>query len=355
MKGKKDSARLYGVLRTVCALALALVCGGVLFWISGYKPLQVYTLIFRGAFGSWSAFLTTLTYTVPLLFSGLAFALASRASIMNLGGEGQIYVGAMTAAIVGAYVTGLPRLAHLPLSLLAAFAVAGAYGALAGFLKVRFGANEVIVTIMMNYLAQNFCSYLVAYPLQDSLGVPQTKQIMDSARLGHAFEGHYLSTALYLALAAIVIAWFLMNKTHLGYQMKVLGCNQKAAETAGIDYRKITVVTMFLSAGVAGLCGAGQVLGTHFRFIEDFSTGFGFEGIAVAALAGNNPLMILLSGLLFGGIKSGAAQVNRVASLPMDYVMIIQAMVVVLVAAPRLIDAILKPLRKLAKAKGDKG
>ena len=192
----------------------------------------------------------------------------------------------------------------------------------------------------------------MAYPLQDSLGVPQTKQIMDSARLGPAFEGHYLSTALYLALAAIVIAWFLMNKTHLGYQMKVLGCNQKAAETAGIDYRKITVVTMFLSAGVAGLCGAGQVLGTHFRFIEDFSTGFGFEGIAVAALAGNNPLMILLSGLLFGGIKSGAAQVNRVASLPMDYVMIIQAMVVVLVAAPRLIDAILKPPAQAGEGKG---
>ncbi len=354
MKGKAENTRLYSILRTACALLLALVCGGVLFAASGYKPLQVYTLIFQGAFGSWNSFLTTLTYTVPLLFSGLAFAVASKANIMNLGGEGQIYVGAMTAAIAGAYVTFLPRAAHLPLTLVVSFAAAGLYGALAGFLKIRFGANEVIVTIMLNYLAQNFCSYLVAYPLQDSLGVPQTKQIMDTARLSRAFPGHYLSTALYLALGAILIAWFVMSRTHLGYQMKVLGHNQKAAETAGINYKKITVITMFLSAGIAGLCGAGQVLGTHFRFIEDFSTGFGFEGIAVAALAGNNPLMILLSGLLFGGIKSGAAEVNRVASLPMDYVMIIQAMVVVLIAAPRLIDWILKPLRRLVKARREK-
>lgn len=341
----------YRVLRTLLALLLALVSGGVMFSLSGYKPVQVYTLIFQGAFGSWQAFLTTLTYTTPLLLSGLAFAIASKASIMNLGGEGQIYVGAMTAAIFGAYVTCFPRVIHLPLTILVSFAAAGLYGALAGFLKVRFGSNEVIVTIMLNYLAQNFCSYLVAYPLQDSLGVPQTKQIADTARLGRLFPDHHLSTVILIALAAIAIAWFMMTKTHLGYQMKVLGFNQKAAETAGIHYKSITVITMFLSAGVAGLCGAGQVLGTHFRFIDNFSSGYGFEGIAVAALAGNNPLALLLSGLLFGGIKAGAAEVNRVASLPMDYVLIIQAMVVILIAAPRLMDAILSPLRKLTAAR----
>lgn len=350
----KSDDRIYGILRILFALLLALVFGGIMFSASGYKPLQVYTLIFQGAFGSWKAFLTTLTYAAPLLLSGLAFAIAAKANIMNLGGEGQIYVGAMTAAIVGAYVTFLPRAAHLPLTLLVSFVVAGLYGALAAFLRVRFGSNEVIVTIMLNYLAQKFCSYLVSYPLQDSLGVPQTKQIMATARLGRMFEGHHLSSILLIALVAIAIAWFVMSKTHLGYQMKVLGFNMKAAETAGIDYKKLMIVTMFLSAGVAGLCGAGQVLGTHFRFIDNFSSGYGFEGIAVAALAGNNPLLLIFSGLLFGGIKAGAAEVNRVASLPMDYVLLIQAMVVVLIASPKLMDAILSPLRKLTKARREK-
>jgi len=333
------------IVNLLVALLLALFMGGIMFSISGYNPFQVYFLIAKGAFGGLNNILTTLTYAIPLVLSGLAFSIAKKANIMNLGGEGQIYVGAMAAALVGAYVTGLPSFLLVPLALLVSFVAAGIYGGFAVFLKVRHGSNVVITTLMLNYIAQLFCGYLVSYPLRGGESVPQTKQIAAEARLGRIIPSHQLSTALLVAIATALILWVLLNKTRLGYQIRVVGYIQQAAETAGINYKRVALVSMFISAGIAGLCGATQVLGTHFRFIDNFSSGYGFEGIAVAALAANNPLMILFSGLLFGGIKSGAMSVNRVATIPMDYITIIQALVVVFIASPKLVQTLIEILK----------
>lgn len=320
------------------ALFLALVVGGIFFTASGYNALSVYGLIVKGAFGNWNRMLTTLTYATPLILSGLAFAVAKKANIMNLGGEGQLYIGAMTAAIVGTWFPFLPKALYVPLTLLAAFAAAGLYGGLAGFLDVKFGTNIVIVTIMLNYISQNFCSYLVAYPLRADANTVQTAMIADSAKIGRIFPGHQLSGSFVMAVAAAMIITWVLKYTKFGFHMRTVGCNRTAAETAGIDGKKITMLTMFISAGLAGLCGAGQIMGVHYRFIDNFSSGFGFEGIAVAALAANHPAAILISGILFGGMKAGAMSVNRVANIPMDYISMIQALVIVFIAAPRLIE-----------------
>lgn len=343
---KQEKQRTNKTIRSVILIGMSLICalfcGGILFLISGYNPVQVYILIFQGAFGSVNSILTSLTYATPLIISGLAFSVAQKANMMNLGGEGQICVGAMAAALIGAYVIGLPSFLHLPLTLLCAFIIAGLYGALAGFLKVRFGSNEVIVTIMLNYIATLFCSYLVSYPLRGSSDSAQTIQIASTAKLGRIFSFHQLSTAFIMALCLSVLIWFMFKKTLYGYRVTVVGNNLLAAQTAGINVPFISISSMFLSAGIAGLCGAGQILGIHYRYIDNFSSGFGFEGIAVAALASANPLLVIVSGILFGGIKAGATTVNRVASIPMDYIFIIQALVIVFVAAPSLMERLIK-------------
>lgn len=348
-KAKNSSRKLVEVL---AALFLALVVGGIFFMISGYNPIQVYGLIVKGAFGSRNSFLTTLSYATPLILSGLAFSVAKQANIMNLGGEGQIYIGAMTVAIVGTLFPALPKFVYVPLVLLSAFAVAGLYGGIAGFLDVKFGSNVVIVTIMLNYIAKNFCSYLVASPLGVDDSALQTALISDNAVIGRIFPDHQLSAVFFLAVIAAVVIALVIKYTKFGFHMRIVGLNRLAAETAGINYKTITVISMFLSAGIAGLCGAGQIMGVHYRFIDNFSSGYGFEGVAVAALAANNPIAILVSGILFGGLKAGAMSVNRVANIPMDYILIIQALVIVFIAAPRLTSQIYGGVSKLFKNKG---
>ena len=333
-KFKLDTTKLYHFLRIVAALLLALVFGGAILYVAGFNPLQAYKLIFKGAFGGGKALLTTLIYATPLLFTGLSFIVARHA-------------GAMTSALLGAYVTVLPKAVHLPLVLAAAAVAGGLWAALAAFLKVKYGANEVIVTIMMNYVATLFCGYLVAYPFQDEQGLTQTKRIASTAQLGRLVKDHSLSVAILFAIVLIVIINFVFKNSRFGYRVRACGGNRLAAETAGINSRRITIQTMFLSGMISGLCGGLLVTGTYFRFITNFSSGYGFEGVAVATLAAFNPIALILSGILWGGIKSGASAVNRIASVPMDLISLIQALVVILVAAPRLMDKVLAPLKKL--------
>ena len=347
--------RVYMVLRTLCAFLLALIIGGIVFYVAGFNPLQVYKLIFQGAFGSVDDILTTLSYATPLIFTGLAFAFAQHAKVMNLGTEGQLYVGAMVAALIGGYLPALPRVIFVPLILVVSCLAAGLYAGIAGFLSNRFGANMVIVTLMLNYVAQLFCSYLVNNPRVDDQGIARTAALPEEARIGRLVEGHYLSSSILLGVALVLVVWFLLNRTKLGYEMHFMGTNRIAAQTAGIHVNRMMVVTLLISGALAGCCGATQVMGVQYRFTDGFSSGYGFEGIAVAALAGNNPLIVLLSAILWGGLKSGASSVNRIASIPMDVIAIIQALIVVFMVAPKLMDTLCAPLKKLLLGRKKRG
>ncbi len=354
MQLSANRQKIYVVLRTLCAFLLALILGGLVFFLAGFNPLQVYKLIFKGAFGSGDAILGTLSYATPLLFTGLAFAFAQHAKVMNLGTEGQLYIGAIVAALIGGYMAPLPRFIFLPMILIASCLAAGLFAALAGFLSNRFGANMVIVTLMLNYVAQLFCSYLVNNPLVDEQGIARTAKLPPEASIGKLVEGHYLSSAIVIGVILVIVIWFILNRTKLGYQMHFMGTNRLSAETAGINTARMLVVTLLISGALAGCCGATQVMGVQYRFTDGFSSGYGFEGIAVAALAGNNPIMVLFSAILWGGLKSGASAVNRIASIPMDVISIIQALIVVFMVAPKLMDSICAPLRRLLAGKGNK-
>lgn len=340
------SERIQTLFRLIFSLFLALAIGGLLFLVSGYSPLSAYAAIFKGAIGSPGAILTSLSQATPILFTGLAFLVAYKSGVLNIGAEGQLYAGAMAAAIVGAYLKGLPLWLHVIISLLAAIVAGGICGAIIGVLKVRFGAQEVITSIMMNTIIINFTGYLANFPLKDEGTIGQTMQIQKSAILPALSTRHQLTIAIFIAAIAIVIMNYVFKKTVLGYEMEASGKNPRSAKTAGINIGKISIVSMFISGGIAGLAGASVVLGINHRFISGFSSGYGFDGIAVASLAGGNILSLLLSGFFFGALNAGAMTVNRVAKIPFDFVVVIQALVIIFIAAPKITQNIMSLFKK---------
>lgn len=334
-------------MTVIWSFGLVLLLSGILLVACGYNPVQVFGLIAKGAFGSKSAVVQTLIQTTPLIFSGLAYIIASRAGMFNLGMEGQIYMGGITSAIIGGIDLGLPAFIHISVTLLAGCIAGGLYGALAGFMKVKFGANEVISTLMLNFVAINFTGYLVNYPLKAEGPVAQTENVVSSALLPKLFSRYPLTIAILIALAVVILMKIFIERTTIGYEIRVVGNNKAAAETAGISIKKIFVLGMFLSGMIAGLGGACHITGVDRRFVDGFSNGYGFDGIAVAALSVNNPAMVLPAALIFGVLRAGALRLNMTMNLPTDFVSVIQGLVIILVAAPMLIHSMKDRIRKV--------
>lgn len=334
---------------SIIAFLLALLVSSVIIALSGFSPINVLVALFQGSFGSKKAIVQTLSQATPLIFTGLAYTVTIKSGLVNIGTEGQLYVGAIAGAVVGAHFE-LPMIIHIPLALIAAIIAGGLYASIVAFLKVKFGSNEVITTIMLNFIAMSFCSYLVNYPLKEAKGmIAQTDKILPTAELMKIYPKSQLTIAFIIAIIVAILVNEMFKRTKVGYEIRAVGLNKKGAETAGIKVNKIFIITLFLSGAIAGLAGGTQVLGVHKRFIDYFSPGYGFDGIAVAALAANHPIGVVISGILFGGLKAGALMLNRTAKVPTDIVNVIQGLVVIFVAAPILIKQILKPLEKNKK------
>lgn len=342
-----------GILLPAVSLLLAMVISGVVMAVCGYNPFEAFGAIFAGAFQSQSGLAQTFTQATPLIFTGLAFTLAKKTTLINLGVEGQLLFGAMAAAVLGTVDLGLPTFLHLPLTLVAGMAVGGLFAALVGLLKVKFGSNEVIATIMLNEIAKLFCSYLVNGPFKAEGAVSQTVKVLPTAMLPRIMAKYQLTFAIVLAVLACIAVKFFMERTVKGFEIRCVGMGSVAAETAGINVGKMMIAAMFLSGAIAGLAGACHVTGVDRRFIEGFSPGYGFDGIAVAALAGENPIGVIFAGVIFGALRSGAMVLNRTTNIPTDFINVIQALVVILVAAPLLVKEILRA-GNLGRKKGEK-
>ncbi|NLC77351.1 MAG: ABC transporter permease, partial [Clostridia bacterium] len=236
----------------------------------------------------------------------------------------------------------LPKLILLPLIIIIGMLASGLWGAAAGFLKAKYGTHEVVVTVMSNYIAINLTSYLVNYPFKAPGQVPQTEALPAAATLMKLMPRTQLTTAFLLALVmAFLVYWFLW-KTVPGYEIRAVGENPRAAQAGGIPIVRNMVLAMGLSGALAALAGMTQVLGVNGRFIDGFSPGYGFTGIAVAVLGRNHPFGILLTALLFGALDAGALQLNRATSISADWVMVIQGLVILFVAAPAIFKFIEK-------------
>ncbi|MCC6728460.1 MAG: ABC transporter permease [Chthonomonadales bacterium] len=320
--------------RRLAAVAFALAVGAAVMAMAGDSPLEAYAALARGAAGDSTALFRTLARATPLLLSGLAVALALRAGLFNIGAEGQLLCGALAAGWVGFALPPLPAAVHLPLALLAGAAAGGAWGFVPGLLRAWRGTHEVIVTIMMNYIAILLTHYLVNDVLRDpsSLAIA-TPFVRPAARLPAVGGNSNLSAGFGIALAMAVAVSLLVRRTPFGLGTRAVGLNAEAARTAGIRVGPLMVAAMTLSGALAGLAGAVEVLGVHRRFLDAFSPGYGFDSIAVALLGNLGSAGVCLSALLFGALGAGAPYMEALSHVPRQLVGVVQAVVILAVGA----------------------
>jgi len=330
------------IVPQIIAILLAFVVGAITLWLTGYSPLEVYGAMLTGAFGDTFGIGQTLTQATPIIFTALAFLFAYKCGLFNIGAEGQLLIGAFTAALVGISFGGLPFFIHIPLALAAGALGGAAWGFIPAVLKAQRGAHEVITTMMLSYVALYLTSYLVNYPFKAPGWVAQTPLIAPSAELPRILQPTQLSASIVLALLLVILTHYTLCRTTIGYEVRAIGLNPSAAESGGISIKKGMILALTISGAIAGLGGAGEILGVQRRFVEGFSPGYGWDGLAVALVGGLNPFGILLASVLFGALRSGGITTNRVMHVPLDIVSILQALVILFVAAPILFRYLLK-------------
>ncbi|MBW3098592.1 ABC transporter permease [Pseudohoeflea coraliihabitans] len=303
---------------TVLALAAALVFASLLVMAAGANPLTVFWLVAKGAAGSQFAALETLTRATPLIFTGLAVAVAFRAKLWNIGAEAQLYMGAVMTVVIGTGAVTIPAYGLIPLIMMAAM-LAGALVLLGpALLKTRFGVDEVVTTLLLNFIVILFVSLLLEGPLKDptGLGWPQSEKVIAEAKLPRLIKGKRLHFGFVLALVAAGIIWFIMKKTVLGYEMRAVGHNAEAARFAGIPVNRVLAKTALLSGGLAALAGFSEVAGLKGNLTLDLSPGYGYTGIVVAMLAMLHPLGVVIAAIFVAGIFVGADAMSRSANVP---------------------------------------
>ncbi len=283
-------------------------------------------------------FTESLVLTTPYIFLGLAVAVGFRCGLFNIGAEGQFFMGALGSAFVGYSISGLPWYIHLPLALLGGALAGAIWGAIPGFLKARFGAHEVVNTIMMNYIAFRLSDWLLNGPMKARGFRPVTPNVEVTAELPRFFPDPLrFNWGFVIALLfALLVYWFLF-KTTLGFEIRAVGANPDASKYAGMSVIRTFVLVMTISGALAGLAGASQVLGTDHWVGQGFSAGYGFDSIALALLGKSHPLGVVLAALLFGILRGGATSMQSLAGIPIYIVSVIQGMVIIFVAAPAII------------------
>jgi simple sugar transport system permease protein len=327
------------------SFALAIIAATVLITLAGFDVLEGYQSMLKGIFGSPVSMADVLSRMTPLIFTGLSVGIALRAGLFNVGTEGQLLLGAMAAALVG-LIDGLPGWLHISLALLAAACVGGLWGMVPAVLKARFNAHEVITTIMLNYVVILFTGYLANYPFHPPTEMmPATAYVARSAELPRLVQGSQLTIGLFVGIGCALLLALLLRRSVLGYEIRAVGLNPAAAEAKGISQTRIWLLTMAIAGAMGGLGGSVEVLGVHRRFIDGFSPGYGFDGIAVALMGFSNPLGTIPAALVLGAIRVGALAMDRTTRIPADFVIVIQGLVLLFLSTPGLLRLILQKRR----------
>ena len=343
---------LNALLVPTLALITALIVGAVVMWIFGDNPIDAYKGLFQGAFGSARGWATTIRKWSPLILTGLSVAVAFKAGLFNIGASGQFVMGTVFSVFVGINFAGLPMIIHLPMALLAGILGGLIWGAIPGALKVYTGAHEVIVTIMLNYIAALFAGWTVYAggtqgqtpgPLWDPTAgaISETPDVLASAQIPFMFGPPYrVHTGIFLALAAAVFIWWLIYRTTIGFEIRTVGLNQKAAKYAGVRVHRTIILTMAIAGGLAGSGLLPKLYHEGFEFAPEFGGGVGFDGITVALLGQTHPLGAVMAAFLLGSMDAGAAKMQFESGVSADIILVIQALVLIFVAAPLIIREI---------------
>jgi len=327
------------ILARGAAVAIGLAMAAALAALFGGGPGAFFKALAGGAFGGPDRIIATLVKAAPLLLTGLAVAVPLSAGLFNIGAEGQMYAGALAAAAVALGASALPAWVLVGAVIISGAAAGALWGAVAGILKGRFGVHEVIATIMLNFIALQAARWLVTTgPLGDPRGLARTPEIPEAARLPVVFESgiHGLSAAFFLALAAALIAWWFITRTVTGYRLRAAGGNPLAASRHGIRPARMTLVAMAAGGAFAGLAGAAELAGVQYSVSASFSPGYGFDGIAVALVAGGACLGVPAAALLFAAFRAAGTTLQLDAGLSPQLIYVIEAVIVIAAAVPAL-------------------
>ena len=322
------------IVISLMAVVVALIISMLVIAAMGVNPLKAISKMLTGALGNKNAIAETLVKMTPLIFTGMSYALANRCGLTNIGMEGQLYIDALTATIAGVYIQGLTMIIHLPLTMIAGFLGGAIWGGIVGVLKVRFGANEIITTVMLNTVAINLVQFMVNGPITEPPGDDaQSSPLLDSATLPVILKGTRAHLGIIIALLFVVAFYLFLWKSKKGYEIRVSGQNPDAALYSGINTRRNIVMVMLIAGGVAGLAGATEVMGVQGRLFPSVSPGYGFDGIAVSLIGANTAPGIVAGAFLFAILRAGGNSMQRATGVPVAIISVIQAVVILMVVA----------------------
>ena len=335
---KQQKNRWPKVAEGLAIFAVTALVGTGLILLCGANPLTAVQLFLRGIFGTFSSFAEVFVKACPLILTGLGCAIAFRTGFFNIGAEGQFYMGAMGATVVSLFLPEVPGVLRVALSLGVGFVCGGLWALIAAVLKARFNISEIIVTIMLNYIAISFLGYALRSFLMDPAGnVPQSAKIAADARLLSLIPSTRFHAGIVIAVCCVILVWFLMEKTTVGFELTAVGANQRAAGCSGISVVKNIVLSAILSGGLAALAGGIEVLATQKKLLEGISSGCGYTAVLIALIAGNRPLGVLAVSILYAAMQIGANSMQRQLGVPSAIVGILIGVAVVAILGKELI------------------
>ena len=327
------------IINIALIFIITLAVGTVLILACGADPLKAYGLFFHGIFGNRAGLAEIFVKACPLILTGLGCAVAFKTGFFNIGAEGQFYIGAIAATLVSLNLTGVPGVLRIVLAILAGFVCGGIWALIAAVLKAKFNISEIIVTIMLNYIAINFLGYAVRSFLMDPAGnVPQSAKIEAGALLPNLIPSTRFHAGILIAFVCAALVWFLMEKTSAGYELKAVGLNKRAAACNGISVIKNIILSAFLSGGLAGIAGVVEVLAIQKKLLEGISANCGYTAVLIALIASNSPLGVLAVAILYAAMLVGANSMQRQLGVPSAIVNILIGVVVVLILGKELLS-----------------
>jgi len=347
--------RLIQIATPFISVAIAILIGSVVILAAGKSPIEAFSAMFYGAFGGTRQIGETLLRATPLVFTGLAVAYGFRSGLFNIGAEGQLFLGGLAAAFVGVQLAGFPWIVSVPAVILSAAVAGAAWAFIPALMKAKIGAHEVITTMMFSYIGRYLVSWIVTGPFKDEGAIPQTPLLPETSQLPRIsdvltfIQPNRAHFGIILGVGVAILVWWILKYTVLGYEARAVGFNPFASETGGISVSATTIKSLCISGALAGLSGAVEIMGLHHRLFDQFSSGFGFTGIAVALLAKNNPIGVLAAALLFGALSAGSGTMQLQADVSQKVIAIIQGTIIFLVGAETIVTWF---VAKARKAKG---
>lgn len=317
---------------------ISLIAGGIIMILLGHNPFIVYAELFKGAFIGKFNIGNTLGRFVPILLTAIAFAISFKVSVFNAGVEGELYLGAIAAAWAGFAIPGLPKVLHILVCMIIATIVGALWAAVPGVLKAYYRVNEICTTLLLNYVAIFFASYLVNNQLSSHTGIPQTPEVLPSATLTMILKPSKANTGIFIALAVLLFVYWLIHYTTLGYKIRSVGSNPFFSDYIGIGTKKMMVIGMLISGGIGGLAGGIESLGIYNRFLDGFSQFIAFDGMLASLIARNNIKMITIIALFLASLKNGALGMERFTGVPKSIVDAIIAIFILLTSLEELIN-----------------